>query len=70
MKVDGYDEVLKVARTFVKSDLPKMELYLNDNQVNDVAATPLSANCCIKVTIEYSDLPVNNESKTCFHHPV
>ena len=56
MEDTGYDDLLRIARIFAKSDLPKMEMDFIDSQVNDVATTPLSANRCIKVTIEYSDI--------------
>lgn len=50
-------DLLPIVREFAESDEPKYEVCFVDGDVNDVAATPLSANRCIKVTIEYSDLP-------------
>jgi hypothetical protein len=50
-------KLLELARIFAKSDLPKVERFFIDKDVNDVAETPLSVNRCIKVTIEYADLP-------------
>jgi hypothetical protein len=51
------EQVLPAVRQFAIDDLPKRELYFYDKDVNDVATTPLSANRCIKVTFEYSDIP-------------
>jgi len=50
-------EYLKIVRAFAKSDVPKWVTNFLDEQVNDIAATPLPSNKCIKVTIEYSDIP-------------
>jgi len=49
-------DLLPIVREFAESDEPKYEVCFVDGDVNDVAATPLSANRCIKVTIEYSDI--------------
>jgi len=51
------EQMLPVVRQFAVDDLPRRTLYFYDKDVNDVATTPLSANRCIKVTIEYSDIP-------------
>jgi len=51
------EQLRDFVREFAKSDLPKVEAFYYDADVNDVATTPLSANRCIKVTIEYSDIP-------------
>ena len=51
------DDLWLAVQEFAKSDEPKLERYFYDKDVNHVAATPLSANRCIKVTIEYSDIP-------------
>jgi len=53
--MDTDEQLLPAVRQFAIDDLPKREFYFYDNQVNDVAKTPLSANRCIKVTFEYSD---------------
>ena len=49
------EKALELARIFAQSDFPQMEMCFVDKDTNDIAATPLSANRCIKVTIEYSD---------------
>lgn len=51
------EQILPVVKQFAIDDLPKKELYFYDEDVNGVATTPLSANRCIKITIEYSDIP-------------
>jgi hypothetical protein len=50
-------QMLSVVKQFAIDDLPRRTLYFYDKDVNDVATTPLSVSRCIKVTIEYSDLP-------------
>jgi hypothetical protein len=50
------EQILPVVKEFAFDDLPKRTFYFYDKDVNDVATTPLSANRCIKVTIEYSDI--------------
>jgi hypothetical protein len=51
------EQMLPVVKQFAIDDLPRRTLYFYDKDVNEVAITPLSANRCIKVTIEYSDIP-------------
>ena len=51
------EQMLPVIKEFAFDDVPTRKYYFYDKDVNDCATTPLSANRCIKVTIEYSDLP-------------
>ena len=51
------EKALELARIFAQSDFPTVETRFIDKDTNDIATTPLSANRCIKVTIEYSDIP-------------
>lgn len=48
-------KLLEIARDFAKADIVEGGYYFFDKDVNDVAATPLSVNRCIKVSIKYSD---------------
>ena len=50
-------KLLEVARDFARADIMEGGYYFFDKDVNDVAATPLSANRCIKISIQYSDIP-------------
>jgi hypothetical protein len=50
------DKLFDLVRDFAKRDAPKEEFIFVDKDVNEWAATPLSANRCIKVTFEYSDI--------------
>jgi len=50
-------KLLEIAREFAKADIVESGYYFFDKDVNDVAATPLSANRCIKISISYSDIP-------------
>lgn len=49
-------KALELARIFAESDFKPMDCVFINDQINDVAATPLPSNKCIKVTIEYSDI--------------
>jgi hypothetical protein len=49
--------LLELARKFAESDVPAVEAVYYDEQVNDIAKTPLSSKRQIKITIEYSDIP-------------
>jgi len=51
------EQILPVVKQFAVDDLPRRQYYFYNKDVNDIATTPLSANRCIKVTIEYSDIP-------------
>ena len=53
-------QMLPVIKQFYVDDIPKRKLYFySDDVVEEGVIIPaqLAANRCIKVTIEYSDLP-------------